>query len=75
MKIYIGKFRLIVTRLPRSETRRTFPVVLVQSQFRLLAPSLKSIFMLNSAEHEIFNVDKYKNIKTFSFVKAQIKNI
>ena len=31
-----------------------------------------SLFMLNSAEHEILNVHKYKNIKKVSFYQAQI---
>ena len=30
------------------------------------------IFMLNSAEQEILNVNKYKNIKKFSLIQAQI---
>ena len=28
--------------------------------------------MLNSAEHEFLNASKYKNIKKFSFLQAQI---
>ena len=36
------------------------------------APRLQTFFMLNSAEHEISNVHKYKIIKKFSFYKAQI---
>ena len=32
----------------------------------------KTFFMLNSAEHEILNAHKYKNIKKFSFFQAQI---
>ena len=30
------------------------------------------MFMLNSAEHEISNTHKYKNIKKFSFFWAQV---
>ena len=37
-----------------------------------LAPRLYKIFMLNSAEHEIQNAHKYKNIKKFSIFQAQI---
>ena len=33
---------------------------------------IKLFFMLNSAEHEILNARKYKNIKKFSFFQAQI---
>ena len=32
----------------------------------------KTFSVLNSAEHEILNAHKYKNIKNFSFFKAQI---
>ena len=32
----------------------------------------KTFFMLNSAEHEILNVHKCKNIKKFSLFQAQI---
>ena len=32
----------------------------------------KTFFMLNSAEHEIFNAHKYENIKKFSIFQAQI---
>ena len=32
----------------------------------------KTFFMLNSVGHEILNAHKYKNIKKFSFFKAQI---
>ena len=32
----------------------------------------KRIFMLNSAEHEILNAHKYKNIVKFSILQAQI---
>ena len=38
----------------------------------VLGPRLQNIFMLNSAEHEIFNAHQYKNIKHFSFFQAQI---
>ena len=30
-----------------------------------------TFFMLNSAEHEIFNAHKYKNIKKFSFFRLR----
>ena len=33
---------------------------------------VKEFFMLNSAEHEILNAHKYKNIKKFSILQAQI---
>ena len=32
----------------------------------------KTFSMLNSVEHEILNSHKYKNIKKFGFLKAQI---
>ena len=32
----------------------------------------KTFFVLNSAEHEILNANKYKNVKNFSFFSAQI---
>ena len=32
----------------------------------------KTFSMLNSAEHEILNAHKYKNIKKFSFFQVQI---
>ena len=33
---------------------------------------IKLFFMLNSAEHEILNVHKYKNIKKLSIFQAQV---
>ena len=35
-------------------------------------PKVIKFFMLNSAEHEILNAHKYKNIKKFSFFQTQI---
>ena len=32
----------------------------------------ETFFMLNSAEHEILNAHKYKNIKKLSIIQAQI---
>ena len=37
-----------------------------------LGPEVIKNFRLNSAEHEILNAHKYKNIKKFSFFQAQI---
>ena len=34
--------------------------------------SYKTFFMLNTVEHEILDDHKYKNIKKFGFVQAQI---
>ena len=34
--------------------------------------SYKTFSMLNSVEHEILNAHKYKNIKKFSFLQAQM---
>ena len=42
----------------------------VQTQF--WAPGYKTFFMLNSAEHEILNAHKYKNIKKFSIFQAHL---
>ena len=36
------------------------------------ARGYKTIFKLNSVEHEILNAHKYKNIKKLSFVQTQI---
>ena len=36
------------------------------------ARGYKTFFMLNSAEHEILNAHKYKNIKNFSIFRAHI---
>ena len=36
------------------------------------APSYKTFSMLNLAEHEISDAQKYKNIKKFSFYQVQI---
>ena len=35
------------------------------------ARGYKFVFMLNSVEHEILNIHKYKNIKNFSFFYIQ----
>ena len=40
--------------------------------FKTRPRGYKTFSMLNSAEHEILNVRKYKNIKKFSFFRAQI---
>ena len=39
----------------------------------LACPCDRSCFMLNSAEHEILNAHKYKNIKIFSFFSGSDK--
>ena len=36
------------------------------------APRLLNFFMLNSAEHEILNAHKYKNIKKISIFQAHM---
>ena len=36
---------------------------------KFLARGYKTFFMLNSAEHEILNVSKYKNIKKLSIFR------
>ena len=33
---------------------------------------IKLFFMLNSVDHEILNARKFRNIKKFSFIQAQI---
>ena len=38
-----------------------------------LARGYKTFFILNSAEYEILNAQKYKNIKKFDFIQAQIR--
>ena len=40
--------------------------------FVIQARGYKHFFLLSSAEHEIINVHKYKNIKKFSIFQAQI---
>ena len=43
------------------------------SSFQQTSPKvIKKIFMISSAEYEILNAHKYKNIKKFSFLQAQI---
>ena len=39
--------------------------------FKSLARGYKTFLMLNSAEHEILNAHKYKNIKKLSNFQAQ----
>ena len=40
--------------------------------FLYQAPRLEKHSMLNSAEHEVLNAHKYKNIKKFGFFQARI---
>ena len=40
---------------------------------QIWAQGYKTFFMLNSAEHEILNAHKYKNIKEFSFFSGSDK--
>ena len=44
----------------------------IQRRESFLARIVLKKFMLNSAEHEILNAHKYKNIKKISFFKVQI---
>ena len=45
----------------------------VWRQTAVWARGYKAFFMLISAEHEISNAHKYKNIKKFCFLQAQIR--
>ena len=42
--------------------------VFQKQTFKLWPRGYKTVFVLNSAEHEILNAHKYKNIKKFSFL-------
>ena len=46
--------------------------MLVINENERSGPEVIFFFMLNSAEHEILNAHKYKNIKKFSFLQAEI---
>ena len=47
----------------------TFTFILV---LRIRARGYRTVFMLNSAEHEMLNAHKYENIKKFCIFQVQI---
>ena len=49
--------------------------IFVAVRFQSWPRGYKTFFILNSAEHELFNARKYKNIKDFSFCLGSDKPV
>ena len=61
-------FRVAETQLG-GPGESTFTFILV---LRIRARDYRTVFMLNSAEHEVLNAHKYENIKKFCIFQVQI---